>query len=236
MSVLTEELARLRGHRWQMSCLEFSPDGARLASGSWDKEVRIWDLTTLETCAVLKDVHDRPVTTLSWYRPDGALLATGSADFTVGLWNSESGESLLTMREHFGWVLGSSFSRDGRFLATGSWDKTVRLWDPASGMLLNTLNGHTKGVWSVDFYPVGSSTMLCSGSEDGTVRTWDARTNKPTDCHKGGHKDGIYCTRWSLDGNYIASSSRDTKVPYPEHEHVYNPAYRYSVSIARYCN
>ena len=224
MSVGTEELARLRGHRWQISCLQFSPDGSRLATGSWDKEARIWDLSSLETCAIMQNVHEVPLTTLSWYRPDGALLATGSADCTVGLWNSETGDNLLVMREHFGWVLGSAFSGDGRFLATSSWDKTIRLWDTASGELLNTLNGHTKGVWSVDFYPVGSSSMLCSGSEDATVRIWDARTNKPANCYSGGHKDAIYCSKWSPDGMYIATGSRDAKVNYQIY--LFNNKYR----------
>ena len=209
----SEELAKLKGHRWQIACLEFSPDGSRLASGAWDKEVRLWDLSTLETETILKDRHASPVTTVSWFQPDGSLLAVGSADFTTSIWNATNGEHLLTLREHFGWVLDSDFSGNGSLLATASWDKTVRVWDPATGVLLQTLNGHTKGVFSCHFHPVHTSAVLCTASDDETIRIWDARVGgKPLKVLVNGHDDAVTCCRWSSDASLMASGSADTKV------------------------
>ena len=151
MPVLTEELAHLRrdpsgetGHRWQISCSEFSPDGSLLASGSWDKEVRIWDLSSLETKLRLKGVHDVPITSLSWHKPRGGLLCVGSADCTASLWDSQKGAHLASLTDHDGWVLDVSFSSNGKLLATASWDSNVRFWDSVTQSCIGKLAGHEK--------------------------------------------------------------------------------------------
>lgn len=200
----------MKAHRWQISCLGFSPDGSQLASGGWDKEVNVWDLSNLEVVNNLSGRHKVPVTSVCWHRPNGLLICTGSADNTAALWNAENGQHLATLTEHFGWVLGCCFSATGSFLATASWDKTVRIWDPGSEMLINNLNGHTAGVWSVDFHPRTST--LCSASEDGTIKIWDARSNRIVRTLSGGHSDAVYCAKWSPNGAMIASGSADTKV------------------------
>ena len=145
MSVCVEVLAKLKAHRWQVSCLDFGPDGSKLASGSWDREVHIWDLNNLKVLTTLKEVHQKPVTSLSWQTPHGQLLCTGSADHTAVLWNPESGAQLSTLSKHGGWVLGNCFSASGSVLATASWDKTIGIWDPGTGGFINSLNKHTAG-------------------------------------------------------------------------------------------
>lgn len=211
MPVLVEELTRLEGHKWEISCLEFSPDGSRLASGSWDKEVRIWNLGSLDTAVTLSGLHQVPVTSLAWFKPEGTLLATGSADTTIGLWNAVTGEKLLVLTECFGWVLGMCFSVDGNFLAAASWDKMVRLWEPNTGSQLNTLRGHKGGVWSVDFHT--ERNILCSGSADGTVRLWDARSNKCAAVFgEETQTNSVHSVKWSPENTTIASASADSKV------------------------
>lgn len=210
MPVLIEELARFKGHRWQVSSLCVSPEGSLLASAGWDKEINVWDLSNLEPRFCLKDVHRSPVTSVAWHRPSGHLLCSVSADNTAALWATEGGYHVGSLHGHAGWVLGCGFSASGALLATSSWDKTVRIWDPGTETHISTLKGHQAGVWSVDFHP--RSSTLCTGSEDGTVKIWDARSARLVRTLTGGHTDAVYCARWSPDGAMIASGSADTKV------------------------
>ena len=53
----------------------YSPDGRRIAAGSSDKTVRVWDATTGEQLAVLRG-HDGLVTSVA-YSPDGRRIASG---------------------------------------------------------------------------------------------------------------------------------------------------------------
>lgn len=123
-----EEQIKLSGHKWHVSCLSFSTNGVYFASGSWDKQVKIWDLRVLTTNRQLGNQstwHSAPVTTVSWFPNVEFLLASGSADNSVRIWNSETGERISVLEQHTGWVLGSSFNSAGTVLATSSWDKTV---------------------------------------------------------------------------------------------------------------
>ena len=47
----TEPLLEFRAHDRVVSCLGFSTDGARMATGSWDQTAKIWDLRSLRSDA-----------------------------------------------------------------------------------------------------------------------------------------------------------------------------------------
>src|SRR5205823_5451445 len=49
-----EELPSLQGHGDVVACVAFSPDGRTLAAGSWDRQVKIWDLVTGEERITLR--------------------------------------------------------------------------------------------------------------------------------------------------------------------------------------
>ncbi len=211
MSVYTEELAKLKAHRWQISCLEFREDGFRLATAGWDKMVHIWDMTNLQLVTTLKGVHRVPITSLSWQGGRGEVLCSGSADHTAALWNSDTGTHLQTLSGHRAWVLGTSFSCSGAALATASWDGSIRIWDASTGQDIGSYTEHGGGVWSVAFHP-HSAGLLCSASEDRSVKVWDLREGKVVQSLTSGHSDAVYCAKWSPDGTIIASGSADTKV------------------------
>lgn len=66
-----------------LTSVAFSPDGKLLASGSYDKTVRVWDIQTADLKLTLKG-HDDVVESVA-FSPDGTL-ASASADKTVKLW------------------------------------------------------------------------------------------------------------------------------------------------------
>jgi WD40 repeat protein len=80
-------LARtLLGHTSQVNTLAYSPDGRRLASGSFDKLIKLWDATTGEELLSLRG-HEGGVVSLAFTR-DGQRLISGGVDWTARIWDA----------------------------------------------------------------------------------------------------------------------------------------------------
>ena len=78
-------LTTLRGHITDVYCAEFSPDGARVVTASWDRTARVWDAATGATLMTLRGHTD--IFKCCAFSPDGARVVTGSFDHTARVWD-----------------------------------------------------------------------------------------------------------------------------------------------------
>ncbi|KAJ3185888.1 hypothetical protein HK101_009784 [Irineochytrium annulatum] len=123
-----------KGHERDIYCLKVLDDGPRLASGSLDHTVKIWDCQTGEVLHTLIG-HDDTVTCLCARGDD---IFSGSLDKTIRRWNHVTGELVQTMLCNSGWVKAIDIS--GNYLISGGWDETVKVWDPKLGVLLHSFH------------------------------------------------------------------------------------------------
>ena len=143
--------------------LTFAPDGKMLATCSYDRLIKLWDIATGNEIRTLKD-HSDAVYGIA-FRPDGKLLASAAADRAVKVWDVATGTRLYTLGDSTDWVYAVAWSPDGKRLAAGGVDKSVRVWEAGEkeGRLVGSAFAHEKAVLRLAYSSDGST--LFSASE-----------------------------------------------------------------------
>ena len=199
--VVSKELkSTLIGHRQEIECVAFSPDGKTLASCSRDNTILLWDVESGEQKRLLIGHAD-------WIRsvafsPDGNILASGSVDNTVRLWDVASGTTIDVLIGHTSDVESVAFSPDGSTLASSG--TKIHLWNLVSRKQKAVLTGHNFNyrVDSVAFSLDGST--LASGGWGKMVGIWDVASGEEK-MLLSGHADGAHRVVFSPDGKTLAS-------------------------------
>ena len=143
--------------------MAFSPDGVRIASGSIDQTVRVWNTEDGKTVLTIKG----PTIQVSGvaFAPDGKRIAgAGSGvtkDATVQIWDASTGQLFRALEVDEGEKGSSntvSFSPDCKLIAADFSTNVpeagvIRVWEVESGKLVQTLIGHSGKVWCTAFSP-----------------------------------------------------------------------------------
>ncbi|MFD7667999.1 TIR domain-containing protein [Streptomyces sp. NPDC059788] len=199
----------LTGHRDQVQSAAFSPDGSTLATGSWDRTVRLWDTATGTQRGKALRGHTEAVLSVA-FSPDGKRLATSGLDGAVRLWDTGTQRPVgPPLRTGQGDVTGVAFSPDGKRLATSGLNGTVRLWDVGTWSPYgDPLEGHEDVVTGVAFSPDGK--WLASTSWDETVRLWPLEPGTGADVRVlRGHSGLLRSVAFSRDGKRLATGGED---------------------------
>jgi WD40 repeat protein/serine/threonine protein kinase len=173
-ATMGRELFTLKGHGGIVTSLAFSPDGGRLASATggepWKPcELKIWDLAARrEILAWSFQKHG--IECLAFSR-DGRRLLFPAPGGAVSVCDASTGEEVLSMGHHVGWVGPFALSPDDKRLALPAIGG-MQIWDAETGQDVLTLRGHPIAVQSLTFSPDGR--LLASSSLDDTIKIWDA--------------------------------------------------------------
>jgi WD40 repeat protein/serine/threonine protein kinase len=195
------------GHADWVSSVSVSRDGRYGLSGSADRTLKYWDLSTgqcLRTC----EGHAEWVTAVC-LSDDGQVGLSGSADKTLKLWDLSSGRCLHTLQGHTNWVLAVALSADRRYALSGGGDGRLRLWELATGTCLREFGGFVGPIfclaWSHDRH------YAVSGGRDATLKLWDVDSGQWLRTFTG-HGDKVHAVALSRDRRHVLSGSGDRTI------------------------
>jgi len=119
-------LANLEGHTAAVRCLDMSPTGEIVASGSDDCSANLWAVETRKVRVSLDHGgnHVRAVR----FSPLGEWLVTGDDAGTIRFWHTGRGRLEHSFQTPYGEIAGLSFDRSGGLLVSAHLLGTVCLW------------------------------------------------------------------------------------------------------------
>ena len=190
-------------HAAAVACVAFRADGRRLASGSADGSVLVWDTSPAHLPVVATELGNRSaITALAWNPAAADLLAAGSADGTVAVWrvvDDRPPALLRVLPGHGGDVTAVAWLPDGRHvlcLAGGA----VAVWHAFDEVRRGELPDCVR-------LCVSSAGLVATAGPDGMVAVRDLWRDPSPMSRR--HNAAIEECAWSPDSSMLALARSD---------------------------
>lgn len=145
-----ECLFACKGHERAIDCIDVSPDGTRLASGSWDNLLKIWSALPYnsegESSSQKKMKSEEPLTRTPLMTLEGHREAISAVQ----------------------WI-------DDATILTSSWDHTLKFWDLNMNGITKEIPGN-KSFFDFNYSPLNG--LVITASADKNIKLYDPRATR----------------------------------------------------------
>jgi WD40 repeat protein len=186
-------------------------DSKMIATGSWDRTVKCYELSsgnTVRTLGGTPDCEMHGLYAVAFAKTQDDILGCTSCDKSVYLWRHTTGECLNTLKGHSNEVNGIDFHASQQVMATASDDKTCLIWDFAEAIMLRTLDKHTEPVYGCKFLGQEMQFSLATCCFDKNTRIFDMRDKSVSACLQL-HNDDVIGIDFTSTKGLLATGSDD---------------------------
>ncbi|KAM3328875.1 hypothetical protein ACQJBY_026151 [Aegilops geniculata] len=165
-----KQKAVLEEHSLLITDVRFGPSIPRIATSSFDKTVRVWDVDNQDDTVHTFTGHSASVMSVDFHPNKDDLICSCDGNGEIRLWSISNGRAVRNFKG------GSSQlrfqPRHGGFLAAAS-ENVVSILDVETQACVRIFEGHTEHVDSLCWSPTGD--YVVSTSED-TVKVWSVNS------------------------------------------------------------
>ncbi len=216
------------GHSGAVYALAFSPDGKHAVSGSEDKSLKIWELSSgklLKTWQPYRNEAGLAPIFGAEFALDGKYIFCGAGQIGEPLQALEFGRqdtgpdvapgrifldpSIVPIGEQPS-VRAMCVSPDGSEVLALTAKNDLKLWNPNNGKLKQTFVRGQEQIASICFSPDGN--WVFSGNKDGSVTRWNAKTGKAASLFPNMHEGEVNAISVSPDGNSVLSGAGNSSL------------------------
>jgi len=198
----------LSGHKEGVNVCSFSPDGAKLISGSKDGIIKVWDVA--QNYKAIKEISlgDDPITALQ-YNHKGDKFSVGTLE-CFEIYNAQNYKRINRKKKaHDTFVKSGNFSPDDVYIVTSSWkENALVVWETKT---LKQVIELAEPIWTdeASFTPDGN--YIISGNHDNNAKVWDVKTGNIVKTFAG-HSDWVYSVKVTSDMKTLITGSFDKTV------------------------
>ncbi|KAH0785424.1 Transcriptional repressor tup12-related protein [Histomonas meleagridis] len=175
-------------HQSAVSSLLFLNDNITLLSGSYDGNLCIWNISTMQ---LVKMLHHGSIENEGKLNKEGAIVsiasnneenfvAVGFMNGWIGLYDKAFKQPMNKFKAHSEYLLSVDvFPQSDQIIST-SQDKTAKIWQVRGvATCEKTFSGHMDYLISVTFpYNSPKVELLFTGSKDENIKGWDVKTGE----------------------------------------------------------
>ena len=197
-------------HKNAVSSILISSDNQLLITGSYDKSIKIWELSTGQIIDTLQG-HSEAITCLA-ISNDNKTLISGSRDKTIRFWYLKQKKVVKTFG---GWFSGHSqamisvvIDSKNNVLLSASADNLIKIWDLKQSKEIKEINCKSGQITSLAINQ--NQGYFCNSGLEKQIRIRNTKTGEVIRSLRG--DSGVTSLTFSKDGKFLATGEINRQI------------------------